>query len=352
MSQQGGPNEIGAVSVGVGADLEALRKGLEQAKQDAGKAGEDAGKAFVEGMGKGADSGPASIGSGKGSAPGSKLPPIGPDLWKEMGGDALESDLAGAAAGGEAAGGAGMAGGLAAGAAITGIAMAIIAASNKMVEAIERQAKSNYELGKSLGDALFETRKQMLELDQAIRFSAESLAKQQAINSGIYDRATGGNLNVSKEADDRRKQLESEVEADRAKLLQFQTNVPKKLFESLISNDRKGFLDTATEEAALERQLAEDEGRLNRQLAQTGGIVNRERMRSTLGGRAIAGGIAERGEIGWGPSLSPAGAAAVDDMIRDNPSAMREQLKWLRMNYMQQQDFITDQRRGGREVQR
>lgn len=178
MPEQGGQNEIAALSIAVGVDASSVQPGLDAAVQNASKAGEDAGKAFVEGAAKGtgvaagglANHGLATLGydtaSSKNQGPREGIP--GED-FATLG---YNTKPGGADAGG------GVASGL----------NSTAAAASLLIAQIDRFAS----IGKQIGDAFFEGTKQQLELTQAIRQLESTLLSQQKLNADKYAQQARG----------------------------------------------------------------------------------------------------------------------------------------------------------------
>jgi len=345
MAQSGGPEKVGAVSFDVNANLAPAQKSLEDIKTEAGKKGEEAGKAFSEGVAKGAKAGAeATKFTGEGSdvfvGP---ARPTGKDEAARQWALTQEQAAAGGSVGGH---GGGAEADAAAGGGIgpQATALAMVAAARVLTAAVEKAAAIGYEIGKTIGDGLADTRKQMLELDQALRANAASLGTSQSQRDAHYAQITAGNPNIGTAANDRTKFLESEnvrLEAELIKEKQHVNETKQNVAEYAVS---KYNISAIEREIAENKDAMDSRGGSRRQASEVGA---RQRREGTFGGRLMEGGVADPNQpIGIGAPLGVADAAAVDDWIRNNREQAKAAAEWQQKSWMQRQEQITEMRRG------
>jgi len=191
MSTPGGPNEIGAVSVGVTADLSQLAQDMQGAAPIAEKAGEEAGKAFNKGVEKATTEGGGAKWMGEGSD-GFVGParPTGKDEAARQWALANE-EAAALNAGGGGGAGAAESGGAGGGAVVD--AASILAAAKLIQLAVSEFAAAGQKIGIAIGEAMQETQKQYLELNQSLRQYSQSVERGISLREDHYQKLTGAN---------------------------------------------------------------------------------------------------------------------------------------------------------------
>lgn len=305
MAEQGGPNQIGAVNVGIGADISALKEALGQAKQEAQKQGEETGKAFVEGVEKGK----ANSGYYVGSVP-SVNGIVGPGIAPASPSPASPSSAPSSSTGG----------GFGAATAFNtsvGAAMQIAAQIDKF-EAI----------GEKIGNALFGGVKQMAEVAQAIERSAASFARQMQMERQAWDNRTGGNKQIDSAAIARLQKYESQEEklqeeiAGANNMQQFVGDFGRRL------ERRMGIPNGWTFLGQKQKQLAELQSEIQSARRQVSGIATgHAAVGTTLGGveTEMAGemGIPISGRLQPQQSLSISGAEEYRMLFRSDPELLR-----------------------------
>lgn len=197
MATAGGPDSIGELRVDIVGDDSQLDAAIDRAKSKV-------------------DAAAAGGGASTGSTPDQEWAKV-KAMAGGMGGPPTAPPIADAG-GGMAA----TVGGVVSAAAIAG---AIAIAVEKFEQAAKETAKSNYEMGKTLGDILSSTAKQMMELEQAIRFNAEALKNAQGTRRAAATTATAGNPNAGSYAMDVVESLETENEGLQGDLSKRQSNI-------------------------------------------------------------------------------------------------------------------------------
>lgn len=333
MATPGGPEQIGAVNIGVEANIDPLIRDLEKAKAEAARKGEEIGKATKEGINKGASAS---------AAGGGAIPPIpktdAKALWAQ-----IEADAAAMSGGGGA-----VAAGAAAGVSAAVVLPAVLTALQQASSALE-----------SLGDALFEGTKQQLELKDALQRNSESLAMASATMQKMYESSTGGNRNVSSRPAERLAGLDTKIAGLDERLAEY---TPTDYFQlgfkyaTPIGWLAHGVFGAKTKREQYEEQRAELMTERTLVAQQFSGIRSREKGLGTIGGVAnmVSGEMGMEVPANFGPlgTVSMSEAAMLADILRNNNTILQEILKQSTMSYQQQQQRAIDIMRGVEETQR
>lgn len=363
MANPGGPNEIGAISVGVVPDLSAMA----QVPAAAAKAGEDAGKAHAEGFAKGAKGvkltltqaewegmgghGPTPSGPGSSSVIGAggkgayelvdsgryMLAADGGNVPKFPGGINGPVNPGGATkvVSGWGAGGGGMGG--------DGSAMDVAKISAALY--------GLKELLETLSNGLFSNTEQMIQLRQGLAENQRSLSKSIEQRESHFSQITGGNLNISDSMNKRISEMEREKQDIEDQLAQPYSVGDVLDYAVTESGLAGGDAKTGRQQQSAQVKVLDD--KLANLRKQASGVTARQRAKGTLGGILRDEGFGDPNvPMGPGPSLSPSDAAYIRDQIKLNPDWAKEQAKWQQMSYEQQQKHVDELRRGVREVYR
>lgn len=322
MAKAGGPENIGAVNIGVEADIKPLLTGLDQAKAQAAQKGEEIGQAAKAGVQRGAAGGG---GGGGGSIP--SVPKIdGNALWAQIQADAAGMAPVGASAAAGAAAGAGAA-----------VSFAAIAAG---IEAVAQVLPN-------VVDGLFSVTKQQMELKDALERNAISLQAAAATMEKMFSSATGGNPNISQDIPGKIARLDEKMAEIDSQLAEYTL---KDVYDYTIGYPMHWLMDTPTRRAQLTEQREEfdsERGVLSRQVS---GIRTREKLSGTIGGvaRSVAMEMGMEVPANFGPlgTASPAEAAMIADLLRNNNMILQEILRASTQSYQQGQQRAVDMMRG------
>lgn len=258
--QASGPNEIGAASIGVSANLDALRKDFQTAQAEAAAAGQKAGEAFAQGMGEGQD---GFVGPPR---------PTGKDeaarQWR------MTQEQAGVEPGSLAA----PPPAAAAGSSVFDMAAFLVAVKGLQLamQAVTEMASS---LGKTIGESLADTKKQHLELQQSMRQVATAFERGVAAREEHYQQATDANPltrggGVIKDLSE----LERMTQTAREKRQELQTRKETTGMSFVADYELRQEID------ALDRQIAENEAKAAPMREQVSKVQARNRETMSLGG--------------------------------------------------------------------
>lgn len=208
MPDQGGPNEIAALSIGLSVDPSGVQAGIDAAVAAAAKGGEDAGKAFDDAM-------QASAKKVRGSTTPPQLQDVlnGPNRphptnseQERMQPDWVYSNpppIAPTGGGGDGAGGSG---GIGAAVVVVNQAIGVL---TSLIGVITRFEK----MGETIGNGLADVTKQNLELERSISMLNEQMARSNAATAHVFAVATQG-TNTDPRSLDKLKELREKETKD------------------------------------------------------------------------------------------------------------------------------------------
>lgn len=347
MPTQGGPEEIGALSMGVNVPIEEVAAQLAKVGPIAEKAGEEAGKAFKQGVEKGAD-GTKWQGEGSAGFVGPPRPTGAAEQARQWG--LLKEEAAGINAGG-AGGGATIAGQAGGGGAGGGSFLGLVATLESLIATFQRFEKMGEQISLLIGD----NNRTMRDLNLYLSENARLRDTQQQTQDQIEQKKLEGAMLV--DIEEKQKKRAARI-ADKGKAEDSWMNnttlatgdviaatlwgdlagEPGTMFNnwtSLITGDfgaMKGIFETkqARTNAAREKEiftLSDDIKRVTgryRTQFNTAGILETE-----LG--------LPQGSVLQGQNMGPAGAEAFRMWVHQNTEQARQVAEWQSKIYYQQQ---------------
>lgn len=314
MANQGGPNEIGKVSVGVEANIQPLLEGLEKAKVAAQQASADIQQ-------KTGPTGGAASAYGYGTTPGEMAESVRQTDNRTRAnyqlGDSFQT-IAG------------------------------------QVALLTANLEKFYQAGSNIGTVLAGVVKETLEYEQAVRQANVALEKSLQLRQQFTTERVGGNAVAGNAAEERVQTLERENAALRAEMdspmavaQDYLERFPRGVY-SLLTGGEGPTWSTTREQR--QQQVDENERAIDFNRRESQKFRDAQEERFTVGGIAASLAGLPAGSLPPIQRLSPSGAAMTRDFYSNNPDLLDMLVKYHQMSYMQREQQIIEAMRGNREV--
>lgn len=329
MAFEGDANQIGKVSVGIEANVDALRQGLEQAKQEATQKAAEIQQALkINPLGY--DTTPERTGPTGGAAAAYGYGTVPPTVAAEAKKQVEEQAQATQKLGDE------------------------IRTTAGQVALLTANFQQFFQTGISIGSVLSDVTKQTLEYEQAVNEANVALEKSLLLRQQFTDQRVGGNAVAGNAAEERVQTLERANQEIRVAMDKWYNQLgdwTERFARGLYSVATGGEGPTwSTRREQMQQQISENEQLINFNRVESQRFRNAQEQRFTLGG--IAGEVAglAPGSLPPMEKLSPAQAAFMRKLLADNPDYLEQLIYWNKLGYNAQQQQLIEMMNGNRQV--